>query len=96
MHRRSVLTLVGTSAAAWPLAARGQEAAMPVVGFLAGRADDPHAVAAFHRGLGETGFVEGPQCGDRIPQGGWPVRSITGNSRRSCSPPSDGDCRGGR
>ena len=60
MRRREFITLIG-GAAAWPLAARGQQPAMPVVGLLSTRAsgDDPHLVAAVRRGLRETGFIEG-------------------------------------
>ena len=59
MRRREFITLIG-GAAAWPLAARGQQPAMPVVGFLSTRAsgDDLHLVAAVRRGLRETGFIE--------------------------------------
>src|SRR5262245_63213218 len=62
MHRRSFLTLLGTSAAAsaWPVAARAQQAAMPVVGFLHVGTPEIGALnlAAFRQGLAETGFVE--------------------------------------
>src|SRR5688572_3969307 len=64
MKRREFLALAGGAAAAplsLPSAARAQQSAMPVVGFLSGRslASDVDLVAAFRRALGENGYVDG-------------------------------------
>jgi putative ABC transport system substrate-binding protein len=57
LSRRGVIGLVG--AAAWPMAARAQQSATPVIGYLHSGAPGGHYVEAFRRGLGETGYIEG-------------------------------------
>src|SRR6516162_7220387 len=61
MRRRDFVAALGGAAVAYPLAARGQQVAMPVIGFLSSRSPDGSAqyLAAFHHGLNQTSYVEG-------------------------------------
>jgi ABC-type uncharacterized transport system substrate-binding protein len=61
MRRREFITLLGSAAATWPLVARAQQQAMPVVGFihLTSIEQTRAYLTAFHRGLNDTGFAEG-------------------------------------
>jgi putative ABC transport system substrate-binding protein len=59
MRRREFITLLGSAAVSWPVATQAQQPTMRVIGFLHAGSPEPNLVAAFRKGLSETGYVEG-------------------------------------
>jgi putative tryptophan/tyrosine transport system substrate-binding protein len=59
MRRRDFVKVLGGAAAAWPLAARGQQSAIPAIGYLSSISNEPEVLAGFRQGLADLGFIEG-------------------------------------
>ena len=88
MKRREFMSLLGSAAVAWPLAARAEQAGVPVVGFLDSRSLDAltDRLRAFRQGLKDTGYVEGENVAiqyrwaenqfDRLPANAEPFSAL--------------------
>jgi putative tryptophan/tyrosine transport system substrate-binding protein len=59
MRRREFITLMAGGVVAWSVAARAQQPAMPVIGFLDGQSFDLHLMTAFRQALKDAGYIEG-------------------------------------
>src|ERR1700741_644557 len=95
MRRREFITSFGSTVVAWPLAARAQQPAMPVIGYLGpGSAQsDAFRVTGFRQGLKEAGYVEGQNLTIGIPMGRGAPRSAANDGDRSGSSSGGCDCR---
>jgi putative ABC transport system substrate-binding protein len=79
MRRREFIAFVSSTAIAWPLAARAQQPTMPEIGFIREGSAESTArwVTGFHKGLNETGYVEGKKRDGQVPLAGRQLRIIS-------------------
>jgi len=89
MRRREFITFVGGAVAAWPLAVRAQQSAMPVIGFMSSRSPEGYenVVAAFRRGLGEGDLIEGKNTVIEFRWALGEIQPIARTGGRTCEPP---------
>jgi len=88
IRRRELLVALGGAAAAWPLAARAQQAAMPVIGFLSIASPETWVdyVSSFKHGLGQAGFFEGQNVALEYRWAAGRLQSVTCSRGRTGRP----------